>query len=783
MGQDFASERYGQTETFRFPFDIEGQQEIRRVWGNALRRWYSALANRESAPANILFVGDSVTEGYYTSAESRRWTELFRDAIQRMYRIGGAGFIPARHTVPASPPTSPWVAVGGDTTDYGFGIGRRALTLSNVAHSNTLTFSGDRVWVLYTQGAGVGGMSISIDGGAAVNIDTNAATMKSGRVWDSGALSLGTHTVQVKPVGFGAAPATINCVVDGAMVFSTDYSGGVHVWEGGHAGYWSNHFNGGTTTEQYWAQYADNQANAAFTNGVSILNSTTYTSATANFTTLDVGRFITGTNIPASTYIRAVVNSTTITLSQNASAAGSSLSFTITNRYTYSIKPDLVVIQVGLNDQGGGQNPATFKANVQAIVSTLVTQGALDYTPSVILMGIWARSDSGRQDTEWQPFRTAMEELANEKGYAFFDLYNLGGWIGTDQTMLLTTDGLHPNDRGSQWIADELCRLLAGLPRLATIPQGIFDAKGDLIVAAAGDQAAKLTVGADNQVLMADAAQSLGVKWAHQQAAVQIAGNTSGTTASVSSGTLTLAGGPNITLSQAGNAISVSAAAAGAAAGSYWQNCDAQNSAQGLTYAGISYDRITLLPLENRGQAFPYDMTVSTAMLNVSGNFTATTVSSSFTSSFGLALYTLVNSTQLNLLNSVYATIARAANVGNTTNFHGARFATIHSSQWSSQPVVRAGSHYWLAVLLRSANLGLTASISLAGQFLGNTTQRSGTVGLSVATNISMGGVPFQGLLTATNFPATIAATNVTPVSSQANFQPHLIFNNQVSSH
>lgn len=63
--------------------------------------------------------------------------------------------------------------------------------------------------------------------------------------------------------------------------------------------------------------------------GVTTLNSATLTSATAAFTSVDVGNPITGTNIPSGTTVVGVNSATSITMSKNATASGSSLWFSI----------------------------------------------------------------------------------------------------------------------------------------------------------------------------------------------------------------------------------------------------------------------------------------------------------------------------------------------------------------------------------------------------------------------------------------------------------------------
>jgi len=71
-------------------------------------------------------------------------------------------------------------------------------------------------------------------------------------------------------------------------------------------------------------------ADGATTNG-----STQITSATAVFVAGDVGRFVTGTGIPAGAYIASVTNATTAQLSVNATATGAAVSLTFLGQVHY----------------------------------------------------------------------------------------------------------------------------------------------------------------------------------------------------------------------------------------------------------------------------------------------------------------------------------------------------------------------------------------------------------------------------------------------------------------
>jgi hypothetical protein len=141
-----------------------------------------------------------------------------------------------------------------------------------------------------------------------------------------------------------------------------------------------------------------------------------------------------------------------------------------------------------------------------------------------------------------------------------------------------------------------------------------------------------------------------------------------------------------------------------------------------------------------------------------------------------MGIYTSTGAT-LSLLNSGSAAVAVAANANNSDLLVGQRFWTIDSTAWSSNPIFRFGSQYYVGWFWSSAGqVGQTGSVLGAYRF--STVQRSGSFGVSQTTNTSMGYEPFYGIYTATTaaFPASIANSQLNKVSANAGFIPHVAF-------
>jgi hypothetical protein len=224
----------------------------------------------------------------------------------------------------------------------------------------------------------------------------------------------------------------------------------------------------------------------------------------------------------------------------------------------------------------------------------------------------------------------------------------------------------------------------------------------------------------------------------------------------------------------------------------YWDNIAdggplATGAGQGLgALGGITGSVSTLFvaPLAGYGIPFPADITANTCFfpdLSVSGS--TATMSLAFTSVFQLGIYTL-NAKTLSLLNSAsYSFGFAAAATNNSTAFAGGfRYGTFGSTAWSSSPVFRYGSRYWMAWFWSSAG-ALNQTLSLAGNYLLSTGQRSGFIGASSLTATSNGEAPFYGMYTAQTaaMPASIGSNQLQKTASNAGFVAHLVMANNTA--
>lgn len=211
----------------------QGQSTLDSQRSFALESWQAALANRDNAPAKWLAIGDNITEGSNSTANTKRWVQRSLDLLRSRFPTagltgGGFGHLPAYYQ--GTSMGNPWTSLTGPTpaVDTSFGFGRRSANMSG-ASVYTYTISGTSFDLWYVQGPSTGTLGVSIDGGAVTSISTTG-TLADGKKWTSGALTAGSHTVAVSVVS-GA------CYFTGLTVHNGDENKGIKLWEAGHYGW------------------------------------------------------------------------------------------------------------------------------------------------------------------------------------------------------------------------------------------------------------------------------------------------------------------------------------------------------------------------------------------------------------------------------------------------------------------------------------------------------------------------------------------------------------------
>lgn len=208
----------------------------------------------------------------------------------------------------------------------------------------------------------------------------------------------------------------------------------------------------------------------------------------------------------------------------------------------------------------------------------------------------------------------------------------------------------------------------------------------------------------------------------------------------------------------------------------YYQNMDRGAA----TVLAVPFaNSLMLQRLNQENDVFAGNITANTVLLNMSANM-STSQSRAHTVSAYIGIYT-DNATNLSLLNSASTTWAMGAATNNTTAYHGPRWLSFVSSQWSAAPVFSQGGDYVFGILMKSSSYA--PPMSYYGQSYMVSNQRSGYLGASTAANTTMAHGNFWNAIMATaSLPSSINSTQVNRNNASAVFMPHIILNNRYSS-
>ena len=143
-------------------------------------------------------------------------------------------------------------------------------------------------------------------------------------------------------------------------------------------------------------------------------------------------------------------------------------------RDVLDLNPDIVIVYVGVNDVwhkrsfGTGIDADKFVGFYQAIIDKVRAKGAkvIMATPAAI----GEKTDfSNEQDGDLNKYANIIRDLATKNQIPLVDLrkgllaYNVTNNKNNTDRGILTTDGVHMNEKGNQWIADSFWKAITNL--------------------------------------------------------------------------------------------------------------------------------------------------------------------------------------------------------------------------------------------------------------------------------------------------------------------------------
>ncbi len=219
---------------------------------NALRYFRTQLARRDSIHVDMVFLGDSLTEGEGSTGVTKRWTTRVAEDLRRRFPVtgvtGGLGYVEAANNSSTMSWSSMMTMSGGANAQSSDGLNKRCVYLGAAGHKLTFTTptACTGFEVFYEQGGGAV-FSVKVDSGAGTNIDSSGTVQAASRTFTG--LANTTHSIELAWVsGTG-----LNGIIHGICLHNGDETYGIRPFCGGFGGADSTHF----VTSGYGSRWVD----------------------------------------------------------------------------------------------------------------------------------------------------------------------------------------------------------------------------------------------------------------------------------------------------------------------------------------------------------------------------------------------------------------------------------------------------------------------------------------------------------------------------------------------
>lgn len=212
------------------------------VGSDPMAPWETAVANRDTAPARALFIGDSRTEGEGAASVANRWQDILAAKIRAGYAVTGNptyaphNYVPIDYVAPTLT-AGEWSNIVGATVANNFGLGTRVSIFNAAGEGALFTGTGTTFKIAYVRANVAASFTYSVDGGAPVTVSLSNV-LTDGMTTDITGLSDAQHTIDVRWSSGG------DFYLQGMYVYRGETAKGFQFFDGGKYGVASGNIQG-----------------------------------------------------------------------------------------------------------------------------------------------------------------------------------------------------------------------------------------------------------------------------------------------------------------------------------------------------------------------------------------------------------------------------------------------------------------------------------------------------------------------------------------------------------